>query len=67
MSSREAFIKLIQSEIFDKADKYTENDAELFSEIEIEKKINKEVNKTPYAYWDSYDDTFQEISSIFIK
>ena len=31
MSSREAFIKLIQSEIFDKADKYTENDAELFN------------------------------------
>lgn len=29
--------------------------------------INKEVNKTPYVYWDSYDDTFQEISSIFIK
>ena len=31
MSSREAFIKLIQSEIFDKAGKYTENDAELFN------------------------------------
>ena len=31
MNSREAFIKLIQSEIFDNADIYIENDAELFS------------------------------------
>ena len=29
--------------------------------------INKEVGKTPYAYWGTYDDTFQEISTIFIK
>lgn len=31
MNSREAFIKLIQSEIFDNADRYIENDAELFN------------------------------------
>lgn len=29
--------------------------------------INKEVGKTPYVYWGTYDDTLQEISSIFIK
>ena len=31
MNSREAFIKLIQSEIFDKEDIYIDNDDELFS------------------------------------
>ena len=31
------------------------------------KLINKEVGKTPYVYWGTYDDTLQEISSIFIK
>lgn len=31
MTNREAFIKLIQTEIFDRADIYTENDAELFT------------------------------------
>lgn len=31
------------------------------------KLVNREVGKTPYIYWGTYEDTLQEISSIFIK